>query len=63
MGGKAPVRVAASGFRAETFLTCRAGPSVRIDGEQMSSSFLQGVSFFALVVVVVMASFGAFGVL
>jgi hypothetical protein len=29
----------------------------------MSSSFLQGVSFFALVVVVVMASFGAFGVL
>jgi len=29
----------------------------------MSSSFLQGVSFFALVVVVAMASFGAFGVL
>jgi hypothetical protein len=29
----------------------------------MSSSFLQGVSFAALVVVVVMASFGGFGVL
>jgi hypothetical protein len=29
----------------------------------MRSSFLQGVAFFALVVVVVMASFGGFGVL
>jgi hypothetical protein len=29
----------------------------------MSSSFLQGVSFFALVMIVVMASFGGFGVL
>ena len=29
----------------------------------MSSSFLQGVSFFALMVIVVMASFGGFGVL
>ena len=27
----------------------------------MGSSFLQGVSFFALVVVVVMATFGGFG--
>jgi hypothetical protein len=29
----------------------------------MSSSFLQGVAFFALVVITVMASFGGFGVL
>jgi hypothetical protein len=29
----------------------------------MSGSFLQGVSFFALVVVVVMAAFGGFGAL
>jgi len=29
----------------------------------MSSSFLQGVSFFALTVIILMASFGGFGVL
>jgi hypothetical protein len=29
----------------------------------MSGSFLQGVSFFALVVVVVIATFGGFGAL
>ncbi len=29
----------------------------------MSSSFLQGISFFALVIITVMASFGGFGVL
>lgn len=29
----------------------------------MGSSFLQGVSFFALVVITVIASFGGFGVL
>jgi hypothetical protein len=29
----------------------------------MSSSFLQGTAFFALVVVVVIATFGGFGVL
>jgi hypothetical protein len=29
----------------------------------MSSSFLQGAAFFALVVVTVMAAFGGFGVL
>jgi hypothetical protein len=33
------------------------------DGDGMSSSFLQGVSFFALVVIVMMASFRGFGVL
>jgi hypothetical protein len=32
-------------------------------GGGMSSSFLQGTAFFALVIVVVMASFGGFGVL
>jgi hypothetical protein len=29
----------------------------------MSSSFLQGVAFFALSIVILMASFGGFGVL
>jgi hypothetical protein len=29
----------------------------------MSSSFLQGVSFFALSVIILMASFGSFGAL
>lgn len=29
----------------------------------MSSSFLQGVSFLALTVIIVMAAFGGFGVL
>lgn len=29
----------------------------------MSSSFLQGVSFFALTVIILVASFGGFGVL
>jgi len=29
----------------------------------MSSSFLQGVSFFALTVIILIASFGGFGVL
>jgi len=29
----------------------------------MSSSFLQGVSFFALSVIILMASFGGFGAL
>lgn len=33
------------------------------DGEGMSSGFLQGVSFFALMVVVLTAVFGGFGVL
>jgi hypothetical protein len=32
-------------------------------GGGMSSSFLQGTAFFALVVVVVIATFGGFGVL
>lgn len=33
------------------------------DGVRMSTGFLQGVAFFALVVVVVTATFGGFGVL
>jgi hypothetical protein len=33
------------------------------EGDGMSSGFLQGVSFFALMVVVVTAVFGGFGVL
>lgn len=32
-------------------------------GEEMSSSFLQGVAFFALTIVIVMSIFGGFGAL
>ena len=32
-------------------------------GDGMSSSFLQGVAFFALSVIIIMAAFGGFGVL
>lgn len=33
------------------------------DGADMSSSFLQGVAFFALSIIIVMSIFGGFGAL
>jgi hypothetical protein len=33
------------------------------DGNGMSSSFIQGVAFFALSVIILVAAFGGFGVL
>ncbi len=37
--------------------------SIATHGDGMSSSFLQGVAFFALSVIILVASFGGFGVL
>jgi hypothetical protein len=38
-------------------------PSATSPGDDMSSSFLQGVAFFALSVIILSAAFGGFGAL